>query len=523
MIARILFAVVLLGSATAALGDGGNCKLVHPGADDKLVYQSYDSLGDTIPDFSNCGYMGGGVAIPDVPQRLTLHPDPSPSDDGARIQKAIDQVSAMPPDSNGFRGALLLTRGTYRIADSIRIAAGGVVLRGEGEGEDGTILVATGTKQRRLIQVEAAQGISLDSKSAQKITDPYVPVGSHSVTVADAHGFAVGDTIIVKRFGNARWIHELKMDEIIGNKSGTVQWTAFSIDSDRVVTAVAGNKITFDAPICCAIDPRWGGGEVLKYSDPGRITQIGVEYLRGISDFNSSVTEVEHGQRYPADENHALGLISFDNCKNGWARHIVALHFYHGVAIMDRGAKWITVQDSQSLDPVSIITGGRRYPFCIMGQLQLVQRCYSRNERHAFVVNGSHLAGPDVFLDCRSEQDWADSGPHQRWSTGTLWDDVHGVLHTQDREDMGTGHGYAGANDVYWNCTGSIIIQQPPTAQNFAIGFVGQKDKPAFTQLHHPDGYYESFGVHVTPMSLYLEQLRDRLGPQAVQNISTSR
>src|SRR5271155_160035 len=100
MIPRLLFAVVL-GCTVAALGDG-TCKLVHTGTDGKLVYQPYDQQGDAIPDFSNCGYMGGGVWIPDVQTKLTLQPDPGSPDDTARIQHAVDQVSALPLDANGF-------------------------------------------------------------------------------------------------------------------------------------------------------------------------------------------------------------------------------------------------------------------------------------------------------------------------------------------------------------------------------------------------------------------------------------
>ena len=37
--------------------------MVYPGSDGKLVYVP-DEAGNTIPDYSNAGYMGGGVALP---------------------------------------------------------------------------------------------------------------------------------------------------------------------------------------------------------------------------------------------------------------------------------------------------------------------------------------------------------------------------------------------------------------------------------------------------------------------------
>ena len=61
----------------------------------------------------------------------------------------------------------------------------------------------------------------------QNITDDFVPVGTHSFTVADAAGFKVGDHVIVRRPSTAEWIHVIGMDRIPSSKKGdTVQWTA---------------------------------------------------------------------------------------------------------------------------------------------------------------------------------------------------------------------------------------------------------------------------------------------------------
>ena len=58
--------------------------------------------GDRIMDFSFAGYGGGGVAIPDVPARITVSPG---GDDSANIQTALDEVSKMSL-VDGRRGAV---------------------------------------------------------------------------------------------------------------------------------------------------------------------------------------------------------------------------------------------------------------------------------------------------------------------------------------------------------------------------------------------------------------------------------
>src|SRR6187431_609522 len=111
--------------------------LVYPGIDGKLVYVA-DSLGNKIPDFSNAGYKGGGVPIPTVPVKATVWP--VVGDNSANIQSAIDKVSAMPLDAYGFRGTVLVKMGVYPLDKPLYIKASGVVLRGEGMGDTGTIL-----------------------------------------------------------------------------------------------------------------------------------------------------------------------------------------------------------------------------------------------------------------------------------------------------------------------------------------------------------------------------------------------
>jgi hypothetical protein len=79
----------LLCGAACAHNAGVHSKLVYPGKDGKLVYKPYTDRGDTIPDFSHCGYGSGGVAIPDVPVKVTLPPEAGQKDDLPRIQAAL--------------------------------------------------------------------------------------------------------------------------------------------------------------------------------------------------------------------------------------------------------------------------------------------------------------------------------------------------------------------------------------------------------------------------------------------------
>jgi hypothetical protein len=490
---------------------GANVKpLVYEGPDGNLAYTA-DVQGNRIGDFSRCGYMGGGVRIPMLPVVATLSPLPGDADDTARIQSAIDALASRPLDNLGFRGALLLKRGTFRVSGSLKIAASGLVLRGEGQGPDGTILLGTGKVRRTLIAIAGRTQIKEVAGSRQKIVDDYVPWGVRHFEVVSTKGYSVGDSVMIVRPSTANWISDIGMDRIEA-RPGTKQWSAsgYALNFERTVTAIKGNWIQLDAPVVHAMEAKYGGGFVYRYTEQGRLLQVGVEDLRLVSEY-------EKGQENK-DEAHAWTGVGLDHVADSWVRNVTTVHLSDAVSL-GRMSKFVTVQDCACLKPVSLITGGRRYAYSINGQYGLVQRCYSDHSRHA-LITGAKVCGPNVFLDCLTENNHSDIGPHHRWAVGILWDNVKGgAFNAQDRGHMGSGHGWAGAKQVFWNCvTSSICVQQPPTAQNYAIGCTGKVSKGALPG--RKPGHYESHGTHVKPRSLYLTQLEDRLGASAVKNIT---
>jgi hypothetical protein len=292
----------------------------------------------------------------------------------------------------------------------------------------------------------------------------------------------------------------------------TRQWSAagFALEFERTIAAIDGRRLTLDAPVMNAIDAEFGGGEIYRFAFP-RIAGCGVENLRLVSEY-------EQG-RETSDEEHAWIGIELGAVEDAWVRGVNIVHFSHAVQA-NRGAIFTTVQDCAHLDPVSLITGSRRYSYHLNGQYGLVLRCTARGARHAFVT-GSRVAGPNVFLDGTAENSHSDSGPHHRWAVGTLYDNIADdrQLRVQDRQWAGSGHGWAGAQQVLWNCRSpTLVLQRPPTAQNWAIGCVGKFVSGDYAP-NAPRGIIESTGTPVTPRSLYLAQLADRLGAAAAANV----
>jgi hypothetical protein len=495
-----LCSLCLCGSILAAPPE----RFVAPGDGGKLIYET-DRRGDRIPDFSHCGYGGGGVAIPDVPIRVVV--PPAKGDNGPCIQAAIDYVARLPADEQGVRGAVLLLAGRHEVAGCLRITASGVVLRGQGQDAKGTVVVAAGTSRRTLIQIAGRNDRRIVSPTPYAVADAYVPVGAKSLRLKTTEGLRAGDTVLVEHPSTAAWIAALGMDfASSGEAASWLRWLPGKMDLawDRVITNVEGDTITLDAPLTTALDAAHGGGRVQVYAWPGRIRQVGVENLRCESAFDAA---------NPKDEEHAWMAVTLEAAEDAWVRQLTAVHFVSSAVCVGESCRAVTVEDCRSLRPVSELGGFRRHTFQTSGTLTLFQRCRAEQGRHDFAV-GHLAAGPNAFVECEAEAAHDFSGPVGSWASGVLYDNVTmdgGGLALTNREVWDQGVGWAAANCVLWQCTAPVITcRKPPTAHNWAVGCWGQ---------FVGDGGWRSVNEFVKPVSLYQAQLAERRGNKAVENL----
>ena len=488
---------------------GAGSSLAYYGESQRLI-QPLNEQGNRVSDFSLAGY-GFGAEPPDVsmmPFNRVISLTPEAGDDTARIQAALDQVGALELQSDGLRGVVQLSAGEFEVAGSLRINDSGVVLRGVGDGDDpatSTILRATGTDRRNLLEVGPSVGFISPNGARRRIVDKYVPVGATSFRVDNVADWVAGDAIVVRRPSPAEWISDIGMDRIPDNGS-TVQWAPGDYDQDyeRVITRIEGDRVFIDAPLMNAFEQRYGGGEVFKYRFD-RIENVGVENIRGVSDFTS-----------PTDEDHSRSFIVINAVRDGWVKNVTGQHFVYATVHATLRSRNITVDTAKSLDPVSEITGGRRYAFNIDGQFVLMKNLESERGRHDFVNNARQRnRGPNVFLNAAARFTNSSQGPHQRWSTGTLYDTVStgGLTEAKNRGNSGTGHGWAGANMVFWNNSARRYeVENPPTAQNWLIGSTGRLDhNPATPPTLAEHGAPIDFQDAENPLSsLYVAQRLQR-------------
>jgi len=495
------------GACAKLLGQGGPAsQWVSWDESGKLVYKALNAQGDRIMDFSHAGYHGGGVALPVVPVQAMLAP--SGGDDTVAIQGAIDQISMLPL-AGGVRGAVLLRPGVFKTSATIYIRAGGVVLRGSGSGMGGTEIQLGGTPHRFLI-IQGAGTRTVDAASKTTITDAHVPAGASSFTVASAAAFKVGDEVMVGRPVTAKWVAYMGMDMLVRNGQPQTWISAGSVlNAERVITAIAGNKVTVDIPLADSLAGEYvnpPGASLTKYRFD-RISEVGVEHLRVV------------GQ--PRAENVNFNFVQLNTVVDAWVKDVVAHDVTTGVGT-NGDAKRITVEDTTiSHTMVDYVPAAKPADFNIDAPQVLIHRSASKGSNRSFsMITQSGVAGPTVVLNFGVTGISPPLQPHQRWATGLLVDNANmqaGGIEFIDRNILGSGHGWTVGWAVAWNSIASSIrAEQPPGSMNWAIGCKGNQSAPGGG---HPSGIFESHGTPVAIKSLYLAQLCERLGPQALTNI----
>lgn len=486
--------------------DAVTSKLVVPNGE-HLELMPYNDKGDKLSDFSYAGFYAGEYELPDtskLPLAETIEPSLDPdADDTERIQAVIDKVYNESTDD--FMKVIKLKAGKYNINENGLKLKSGIVLSGEGQGPDGTILYATAKKSHNVITARGINPTIISEKV--NIIDDYVKSGSDVITIDESKAglFKKGDLITIYHPSTEEWIKGMEMDAVKdaynNNKNS---WRKDTIDffTEREIKEIEGNKITLDFPLFVPYDKSYSQCFIYKTTDELRLKHIGVENLRIDSYYDGSFD----------DENHAHTGILFASAKDSFVRNVSSRHLIYAVVHCTDYAKRITVADCSNLDPVSQVAGSRRYAFLATNSAQqiLTYNCYAYDARHDFATS-RQVTGPIVYLDSVNDSSNDSAEPHGTWSTGVLYDNIFGISNGNDgllamsnRGIYGTdlSQGWTVGGGVIWNALQTLTIAHKPplTYQNFLIGAWGvyqDQNSKNFKELNlkRVAGYYRTTNI----------------------------
>jgi hypothetical protein len=341
------------------------------------------------------------------------------------------------------------------------------------------------------------------------IIDTYVPAGSNTFHVGSTAGFAVGDTVLIERPITGAWIAFMGMDTLVRDGQQQTWLSNSPVRTDRLITAIAGDRIVVDAPLSESLLPA-EGARVVRYTFANRIENVGVQSLRMRA---PSLT-------VPLSE-PTFGALQLNAVQNAWVKDVRTEEFSTGIDL-GATAKWITVEDA-SISHLAPVDAAAGYPFqvSVAGQLTLVHRLTTVGDDSFAYATQTRTPGPNVLLNSVSQGTHNAIDPHQRWGTGLLVDSAEvSEIDLRNRGNLGSGHGWTMGFGVVWNSRATkLLVQHPPGAPNWLIGSSGTlviAAAPGATALL-PSGIVDALGQPVSPKSLYLAQLCARKGLSAVR------
>ena len=388
-----------------------------------------------------------------------------------------------------------------------------MVLIGSGTtGATRTVLSAAGDP-RLILNIEG-KGKLIPVGSRKRITSAWLPAGSMAIPLEDTQGLTPGDNILVENFRGASWVKDMGMDAL-EREGKPLSWLkpSYQVWKRRIAT-IQGSTVTLDAALPDFISQEYAEGNtnfVTKYEFPGGITQCGLAHLVVQARFipGDITAKTFRGMTIADAEDCFVDDVQFFDCGGG-------------TAIIWGGARRITLRNIEFSRSAEQAGGaGGSADLTIRGSQVLVLG--GKSYTHCFIVVTQPLTyGPNVVCQFTGVGTGSIQ-PHTRWATGLLVDDctLAGGVEFINRGIMGWGHGWAIGNALIWNTAAEHYwFEKPPLSEVWCIGSTGTQ--ASFTNelkfsVAAP-GIYDCHGTNVVPRSLYLAQLKDRLGEQAVKN-----
>jgi hypothetical protein len=485
-------------------------------AADAPLWQEYQKTRKSggeflLPDWSYAGYAHGEAPIPKVAGPIFKVRDYGaiPDDDKPdfeEIQKAVDAAG------NAGGGVVLFEKGEYLInvdtesATNARIVIrkSGVVLRGIGDGVDGTVLsspaemLPTNPKEMWTGRCPiVVSGFKFGSRKAKVAAA--APMNSLRLTLDKADIFKAGDRfrLNLSRKGEAA-------APFISPHEWPPKWTSgISIREFHEVASANGNALVLGEPLMIPVDDKgdWSVQEVTF------ISNVGFEGIR----FKGNWKEKFVHHRSWRDDSAWRGLV-ITGVENGWVRECTFEDM--NWALYLTSSRQVTCQDIQ------IIGTPAHFGMQVMGTYGVLA-VRVRDE-------AGHLHGPSLQSgSCATVY-------HQcTWSPKLSFDshanNAYATLHDLNEGGLNL-RGVGGAENnfphhlhglVFWNLKVTETSGKPTDFWSFGkSGYGVTFAQVIFAGLHgEPQELVsesifrnESPGEAVTPRSLWLAQVQERLG-----------
>ncbi|TLX71388.1 DUF4955 domain-containing protein [Labilibacter sediminis] len=437
------------------------------------IWNSYtmDRTSSTLYDFSYAGYKSGEDTIPYVAAKAYITDFGGVAndsiDDTQALQDAIDAVSAL------GGGAVLLPKGKF-IFNSLGTNDGfvtipsDVVIRGSGNGVDGTILFLSE-------YITSDYGKSLlcaEDLRVNTIVTPYAyvsstsPKGGNEVYVASTSPFTAGDNIRVQMLnpeenGVRQNTLSLALVSPLVPEEGWTNFTKFDpfLAMFEIEKVVNDTTLQLKQPLMYDFTTEWGSRLVrCNFAE-----NIGIENLRIQSAFAGGYS---HHKNWEVD--YGWSAIEFTNVKNGWIRDVVIEDMTLDITL--KSSMNITVEDV-------IVKGldGHSGPRATDSNFCLFRNSYMQAGRtHTLGLSGKSYG--NVFTNIMVEPKNGSLDIHGGgFSSHNLFEKINNCNENSGGAAENMPH--SGHYNVHWNMIGSIATFYNAPQYEFFSGYWNYADQ----------------------------------------------
>lgn len=483
-----------------------------------------DEMGRGVQDFSYAGFHYGE---PPDPGALDVIDVVGADSTGMTDATAIFQASIDAAAAKG--GAIVhVPAGLYRIDGLLQVSTSHIVFRGDGPTQTRlyfTKSAAMGDKAH--LTFSAPLTVDLETQLAVDGV-----VGSTSVSVVDATGFAPGDDIAIGFMITPEFIAEHQMTGTWIAFNDTWQ-TFFRRTIKAVNTSSSLHTLELDVPLRYPVKLR----DVASVRrEKGYLVGVGVESL-GLAN------AVGWDDAWSVDRTHVL---QFVHAVDGYVRDVQSFvspfapssgdgagaHLLSG-GILVSESKRFTVERTEMAHAQNRGGGGNGYLFEIQRSNEvLIADSKGTSGRHNFIQNwgfgttgcvwlrvesreGKALISKDSSLGSTGHSEFHHSLATANLIDASLFDDGFSTI---NRLDESTGAGITGAMSVVWNVRGTGTVRSMQYGWGYVVGtsgpFVVTESPLPLGQGTEPLDFVEGLeqGTDLVPQSLYEDQRAKRVG-----------
>ena len=479
------------------------------------IFESYKKDRSVLPDFSYVGYHQGEKDIPVIANYKVFDvttfgakPDDGISDKEA-IQKAIDAAN-----KNGS-GIVFFPKGRFLVNEdtdgtkSIISKKSNIIFRGSGSGLNGTELYM----KNALPPADPAKMwtvpplFNFTSGGADKkigTVTAAASVGDFTIELNTTEGLESGDWILLKLLDNDKDLiaAELKTQKVESTWTYLVE-KGIDVKVFYQIKNIKKNKLTLEAPISYTINPKYKW-EVSKFANS---EEVGIEDIAFVGNWKEKFV---HHRSWKDDSGYTMLRIS--RTTNSWMKNC---------RFTDCSVAAIVLQ-SANISVLNCKVYGNAGHEAITSNAStnvLIANCIDEaSQWHSF--GSSHGSMNTVIWNCKYPSTTCFES-HASQPRNTLLDGIEGGLMT----NRGGGALENMPNHmqglVLWNYTqtneslkdfefwpDSKIFEYWKIPMPVVVGFSSKETNFKMEQL----GQSESIGKSVEPASLYLAQLKLRLG-----------